>query len=261
MADLVRNSPVQTALDAWAEAKDVQRFGRVLGRAMVGELLLDAGGSTFADAEKGFQRGDTLAIASQVDNAGKRLLLAYTDNERLAAATGATPPRSLVQPAVAVLEQAAAEFEGIVIDARHPGMFIAYADELRRGLGAEPARAARLATDLAERTRPFDAFLDDLAAAPVYIAVAVERSAEGEVRSVSVQLATGADGAALSPLFTSPSEVWAWTPQLEARETRLANVARVALDDGHAGIIVNPTGPSATLPRELLEGLAAGSTS
>jgi hypothetical protein len=73
-----------------------------------------------------------------------------------------------------------------------------------------------------------------------------------------VQLAHGADGATLSPIFTTPAQVWAWAPTLEARETRLANIARVALDDGHAGIIIDPAGPSLTLPSEALPALAAG---
>jgi hypothetical protein len=257
MSELIRNVPVQEALDGWAAARNNQTFGRVLSRALVGELLLDISASQLADPASGFGQGDTLAIASQVDNAGKRLLVAYTDNERLAAVNGANA-RSLGQPAVAVLQQAIIDYEGIVIDPRHPGMFIAYTDELQRGLGRDPMTAARIATDLTERSRPVREVLEEIAAAAVYIAVEVTRSAEGDVQGLSVQLAHGADGATLSPIFTTPAQVWAWAPTLEARETRLANIARVALDDGHAGIIIDPAGPSLTLPSEALPALAAG---
>lgn len=257
MSGLIRNVPVQDALDGWAAARNNQTYGRVLSRALVGELLLDISASQLAEPATGFQRGDILAIASQVDNAGKRLLVAYTDNERLAAVNGENA-RSLGQPAVAVLQQAIIDYEGIVIDLGHPGMFIAYSDELSRGLGRDPMTAARIATDLTERRRPVHEVLQEVAASPVYIAAEVVRSAEGEVQGVRVQLADGADGATLSPIFTTPAQVWAWAPRLEARETRLANVAQVTLDDGHAGIIIDPAGPSLTLPADALPALAAG---
>lgn len=257
MSELIRNIPLQDALDAWGAERNNQTFGRVLSRAIVGELLLDISASQLADPAGGFRQGDTLSIASQVDNAGKRLLVAYTDNERLVAVTGADA-RSLGQPAVAVLQNAIIDYDGIVIDPRHPDMFIAYSDELQRGLGRDPITAARIATDLTERSRPVREVLEEIAAAPVYIAAEVVRSAEGEVQGMSVQLASGGDGATLSPVFTTPAQVWAWAPQLEARETRLANVARVALDDGHAGIIIDPAGPSLTLPADALPALAKG---
>jgi hypothetical protein len=257
VTELIRNVPVQDALDGWAIERNNQTFGRVLSRALVGELLLDISASQLADPASGFRQGDILAIASQVDNAGKRLLVAYTDNDRLAAANGENA-RSLGQPAVAVLQQAIIDYDGIVIDPGHAGVFIAYTDELRRGVGRDPMTAARIATDLTERSRPVREVLDEVAAAPVYIAAEVIRSAEGEVQGVRVQLATGADGVTLSPVFTTPAQVWAWAPTLEARETRLANVAGVALDDGHAGIIIDPAGPSLTLPADALPALAAG---
>lgn len=251
MAEPVQNARVQEALDVWATTKDARTFSDVLRRAVVGELLLDISTSAIADRAAGPQPGDRIAIASQTDDAGKHLLLAYTDNARLAARTP-EQTLSLGQPAHAVLEQAVRDYEGIVIDAGHPGMFIAYAPEIARGLGAEPAAAARLGRDLVQRDRPFDQVLAGLALAPVYIAADVHRDEAGTVTGISVLTARGRDGETLSAMFTSPAEVWAWAPEVEARPTRLQNVARVALQDGHAGALVNPAGPATVLPLDVL---------
>ena len=251
MGELIRNVRVQEALEVWATTKDTRTFSDVLRRAVAGELLLDISTSEIADRERFPQPGDRIAIASQTDNAGKHLLLAYTDNERLGARTSGTP-FSLGQPAHAVLEQAVRDYEGLVIDAGHPGMFIAYADEIRRGLGDEPAAAARLARDLVQQDRPFEEFLAGLALAPVYIPVETHRDEAGAVTGVSVLTARGKDGETLSAGFTSPAEVWAWAPEVEARPTRLRNLARVALQDGHAGVIINPAGPATVLAPPLL---------
>jgi len=250
MAELVRNIRVQEALDAWATTKDARTFSDVLRRLVAGDPLLDISASQLADRTRGPQPGDRIAIGSQTDNSGKHLLLAYTDNERL----GARTPNgiSLGQPAHAVVEQAVRDYEGLVIDAGHPGVFIAYADEIRRGLGAEPAAAARLARDLVQRERPFEQFLAGLALAPVYLAVEPRRDETGEVTAVSVLTARGPDGQAVSAFFTSPSEAWTWAPEAEVRPTRLQNVARVVLETGQPAAIVNPAGPAATLTRETL---------
>ena len=250
MGDLIRNARVQEALDAWATTKDNRTFSDVLRRAVTGELLLDISTSPIADRAAFPQAGDGMAIASPTDNAGKHLRPAYTDNARLAARTPVNT-MSLGQPAHAVLEQAIRDYEGVVIDAGHPGMFIAYADEIRRGLGDEPAVAARLARDLVQRDRPFEDFLAGLALAPVYIAVEPTRDEAGEIQSLRV-LNVGKDGEILSAVFTSPAEVWAWAPHVEARPTRLQNVARVSAQEGHAGAMVNPAGPASILPPPLL---------
>jgi len=251
VAELVRNARVQEALDVWATTKDGRTFSDVLRRLVAGELLLDISMSRIADRAAGPTSGDTIAIASQLDDAGRRVLLAYTDNERLAARTPENT-LSLGQPAHAVLEQAVRDYEGIVIDAGHPGMFIAYSAEIARGLGDEPAAAARLARDLVQRDRPFEQFLAGLALAPLYIAVETHRDAAGTVTGLGVLTARGSDGATLSAVFTSPAEVWAWAPDVEARPTRLQNVARVALQDGHAGAMVNPAGPATVLAPPML---------
>ena len=252
----IRNLRVQEALDVWATEKNNRTFSDVLRRLVSGELLLDISTSQIADRTVGPQGGDRLAIASQLDNAGKRVLLAYTDNERLAARTPQNT-LSLGQPAYGVIEQALREYEGLVIDAGHPGMFIAYTQEIRQGLGAEPAAAARLARELVERNLPFTEVLNGLALAPVYIPVEAQRDESGAVTAVSVLTVRGREGEKLSAFFTSPSELWAWAPEVEARPTRLQNVARVALQEGHAGAVLNAAGPATVLPPPMLAQYAA----
>jgi hypothetical protein len=252
---LVENAGVQTALRAWAESKDARTFAEVVRRAAVGELLLDISASQLADPARGFQQGDVLAVGDIVDNAGKRLLLAFTSNER---AGGRHPElRTLAQPAIAVLRQAIGDYEGLVIDAGDPGQFIAYAEELRTGLGTDAEAASRLAAAIADPSPASRADLPALlASAPVYIAVDRQPATDGGEPTVSVLLVRSSDGTPMSVLGTSPSEVWAWSPGSEARGTALANVARVALEDGHGGIVVNPAGPSVVIPRGELEALA-----
>lgn len=257
MSELIRHTSVQEALDAFAADRNHRTFHDVLRRAASGDLLLDISGSTFADPEQPFQGGDTLAIASIVDNAGKRLLCAFTDNDRLTAAVQG-PPRSLGQPAIATLEQAIRDHEGIVLDPGHPAQFIAYTNEVQRALGLDTAAAGRLADSLVRQSRPYPEFLADLAASPVYIAVDVQRAPDGTPTGMSVVTARGAGDSAHSAVFTSPAEVWAWSPGSDAHPTRLANVASVALQEGHAGVIVNPLGPSATLSAAELPAFAGG---
>lgn len=251
MGDLIRNTRVQEALEVWATTKSNQTFADVIRRVVTGDLLLDISTSQIADRAAGPQPGDRMAVASQTDNAGKHVLLAYTDNERLAARTPENT-LSLGQPGYGVLEQALRQYDGLAIDAGHPGMFLAYAAEIRRCLGDEPEAAARLARELVLRDRPFADVLAGLALAPVYIAVQVHRDDAGEVVSLSVLNARGRDGENMSALFTSPAEVWAWAPEVEARPTRLQNVARVAVQDGHAGALINPAGPATVLPMPVL---------
>ncbi|WIB63097.1 MULTISPECIES: SseB family protein [unclassified Curtobacterium] len=250
---LVVNRRVQRALAAWAVRKDAQTISGVLRECVTGDLLLDASDSTTRDPARPFQEGDQLAVGFQVDNAGKRLLVAFTDNERLAEyrrrGGSPTPPRSLVQPAAATLQMAAtAPYEGIAID---PGssdtLCIAYADEIRNGLTEDPAVNEPLKTAIAVGA-PEDELVALAAAAPVvFIGAQVHRDERGEVTGVGVPTIRSPEGETYSPVFTSPAEVWAWAPDLDARPTGFANVARVAQEDGHAGVVLNPAGDPAPL--------------
>jgi hypothetical protein len=246
----VRNERVREALASWSERKDAQTFADVVRRLPVGELLLDVTDSRIADPAAGPQPGDTLAIGSHVDNAGKQLLVAFTDQDELNRYRG-RPGTSLVQPAAAVLAQAARDYEGIVVDGRSPGAFIAYADELRQQLADDPETAGALAQAVVERSQPFPAFVASLAAARVFVPFTTRRDGSG-AEPLTVPGVVGPAGARYAVLGTAPAELWAWSPGCGAQPTGLANVARAVLQDGQAGVVVNPAGPSVTVPADAL---------
>jgi hypothetical protein len=242
----VRHDRVREALGTWAERKDAQTFADVLRRAVAGELLLDVTDSRLADPGRGFQQGDTLAIASIRDNAGADLLVAFTGHDELQRMREAAG-QSLVQPAAAVLAHAVRDHQGIVIDGRAPGAFIAYAAEIRQHLTEEPEAVARLTEATTTRSLPFAQYVEALAAGPLFVPVATDPD-DGEAGPA----ATGPDGGAYTVVGTSPAEVWAWLPGGEVRRVALAELAAATLAAGRAGIVVNPAGPPVVVPAAAL---------
>ncbi len=246
----VRHDRVREALGTWAERKDARTFADVLRRAVSGELLLDVTDSRLADPGRGFQQGDTLAIASIRDNAGADLLVAFTGHDELQRMREAAG-RSLVQPAAAVLAQAVRDHQGIVIDGRAPGAFIAYAAEIRQHLTEDPGAVAPLTEATASRSLPFDRYVAALADGPLFVPVAPD-AADGAAAGAAGPAATGPDGGAYTVVGTSPAEVWAWRPGGEVRRVGLAEVAAATLAAGRAGVVVNPAGPPVVVPAAAL---------
>ena len=253
----VTNPPVRAALDVWADRKDAQTFAEVIRRALSGSLLLDTTDSVIADPAAGFGAGDTLSIASMHDNAGKHVLLAYTAHEHLSLARQA-PGASLVQPAASVLEMAATRYEGLVIDGRSAGAFIAYAGEIRRAVGEDAEAAARATAATLAHPVDLEAAVAALADERVYIPFEPVRDAEGRELGIRVPGATGPDGRSFAVAGTAPAQLWAWSPAVGAQPTTLARIAAAAIDDGQAGIVINPMGPSVLIPAERLAAVAAG---
>lgn len=241
-----RNDRVREALGTWAQQKDGRTFADVLRRAVTGELLLDVTGSTIADPAAGFRAGDVLAVTAQTDNAGKRLLVAFTGHDELTRYRGA-PGASLVQPAAAVLAQAARDYEGVVLDGRSPGAFIAYSAEIRQQLTEDPEAVAALGTATATRGLPFDRYLAALAEGPLFLPFEVRRDGSG-AETVVVPGATGPDGRSYAVVGTSPAEVWAWQPACGVQRTTLDAVVTAVARAGQAGLVVNPAGPAVTVP-------------
>lgn len=252
-SSLVVNRLVQDALRPWSSSQNAQTMYAVLRQCATGDLLLDASGSEIADKAAPFAKGDTLAIGTQVDNAGKRLLVAFTDNDRLAVyrqnGGATTPPISLGQSASATLQMAATTYDGIAIDPGSPEtVFIAYADEIRRGLTDEAGVNEILKTAIVAGS-PVEEIIDRAEAAPVvFVGLSARRDDKGEVESIMVPALKGPDGSMYHPAFTSPAEVWAWAPDLDAQPTGFANIARSAREDGQAGIVFNPAGKPAVVP-------------
>ena len=249
-SSLVVNTLVQESVQAgWAQEQGYKTMFEVLRQCASGELLLDITASKWADPAKGFQPGDTLAVGQIVDLAGKRLLLAFTSNERLAEYLKGATPMSLAQPTTAIMKQAMTDYEGIAIDAGSPDtMFIAHSAEIARALTDDPAANEPLKTALVDQRDVHE--LLELAAASemLFIATREDRDAAGEITGIFVPHVVSANGDRYSPIFTSPAEVWAWDLELNARPTRFANVARAALEDGHNGVVINPAGHSPLIP-------------
>lgn len=238
----VRNDRVREALATWAERKDALTFADVLRRAVSGELLLDVTDSRLADPDRGFQQGDTLAIASIRDNAGADLLVAFTGHDELQRMRQ-DAGRSLVQPAAAVLAQALRDHQGIVVDGRSPGAFIAYAEEIRAHLTDDPETVVRLTDVTVARTLPFGQYVEALADGPLFAPVDPD-VADGSAGPA----ATGPDGGAYTVVGTSPAEVWAWRPGGEVRRVAFADVAAATRAAGRAGVVVNPARPAVVVP-------------
>lgn len=252
---MVRNDRLLEALSTWGQRKDSQVFADVIRRAVIGDLLLDITDSKVADPAAGWQQGDVIAITSQRDNAGKNLLVAFTDNDELARYRG-RPGVSLVQSAVSVMEQAMCDYEGIVINGRSQGAFIAYSEEIRQNLGDDPAAAGRLAAKTIAHSMSFAEYIDELARGIVYIPLEVSRDAQGNRTGAILASALAADGSSCAVIGTSPAEVWAWDPRFDAQPTELAEVARSALENGQSGAILNPAGPTVFIDAEALTHVA-----
>lgn len=190
-----------------------------------------------------------------MDNAGKRLLLAYTDHARLQARNG-KPSTSLVQPAAAVLEMAMSRYDGIAIDAGHSDVFIGYTPELAQNLTEQPSANTRLKTALLERSLPWDQLLELVGNAPVmFVPFREHRDEAGQLVGVSTVTTTDPERGTVTVACTSPAEAWAWAPGIGAQATTFAHIARAALADGHAGVLLNPAGGTVLITANELRAL------
>lgn len=249
--NLVRNTRVQEALSAWRARKDAQAHSDVLRRAASGQLLLDISHSEFADPQRPMQPGDRLAVSSIADSSGKDLLLAFTENPRLEAFGTASSGASLAQPAGAALRMAMERHEGIAIDAGTDVAFIAYDDEIRRAFGDSFDDAVRLASAIVDGDLSLDEFVGMLREAVVYVGGIPVVGEDAETLGYNLASATKPDGTTLQAVFTGPAELWAWEPNGVAQPTTLDRIVDAARENGMAGLVVNPVGPSAELELSL----------
>ncbi|GAA0961977.1 SseB family protein [Frigoribacterium faeni] len=255
----VVHTSLQEALAGWGEKKNIQTMYSVIKELAAGDLLLDIGSSSIADPTVGPQKGDTISIAHQVDNNGKKVLLAFTSGDRLGFYRKTPDPVSLVESAPAVVAMATSKYDGLVLDPGSPEtQWIGYTDELVTGLTDDPAENTRVKRAMAERRIPWITMLEMLRDAPaLYIAALEEEDDEGVLTSAGVATVTSNGGDTYSVLLTSPAEVGAWAPTARARATRLDLIAKVAIDRGHAGIVVNPAGSMLTVTVDELRALLA----
>jgi len=253
----VVHTALQEALTGWSTTKNVQTMYSVVKELAAGSLLLDIGSSSLADPKRGPQKGDTISIAHQVDNAGKKVLLAFTSGERLGFYRKTSEPVSLVESAPDVVAMAVSKYDGLVLDPGSPEtQWIGYTDELVRGLTSDPSENHAVKQAMAEKRIAWPEMLRLVRDAPsLYIASVAQRDETGEITSMGVATVTTHEGDTLSVLLTSPAEVGAWAPGADASPTRFAAVAKVALDQGHAGIVVNPAGSMLTITAAELRAL------
>ena len=254
----VVHTALQQALTGWGREKNSVTLGAVMAELTAGELLVDLTRSTLADPAAGPQHGDVVAIAHQTDNAGKRLLLAFTSADRLARYRDGETPVPFAQPAAVVVDQAVREYEGLALDPGTPEtQFIAYSDELRRGLGDDVTASVPVVRALAERTIAWPDMLELLRTSPsLYVAEVDQRDAEGEATSTVVATATGEQGETWSVVHATPAAAWAWAPGSTARAVSFADLAGVALAEGHAGVVVEPGERSVAVTPDELRALA-----
>lgn len=276
-APVRRDERLAEGIGLWAARKDRRTLAEVLRRALTGQLLLDISDSEIADPSSGLQRGDRIAIAAQTDNAGKQLLMAFTENEELTRYRG-RPGISLVQPAAAVLAQAARDFEGIAIDPRAEHACIVYAEEilqhfaddpeaLVRGTAATTTAATATATPTATTNAPTaerspsdpgSGLLESLVDAPLFVPVIPERDASGaEPGAARVMSAQDDQGRSFAVAGTSPAELWAWHTEAEAHRVALAQLADLVRRNGLAGLQLNPGGPGVFVPAQELRPFAS----
>ncbi len=288
-APVRRDERLAEGLGLWAARKDRRTLAEVLRRALTGQLLLDISDSEIADPSSGLQRGDRIAIAAQTDNAGKQLLMAFTENEELTRYRG-RPGISLVQPAAAVLAQAARDFEGIAIDPRAEHACIVYAEEILQHFADDPEALVRgtAATTIAATTTaatttaatatatatptattnaptaerspsdPGSGLLESLVDAPLFVPVIPERDASGAEPGAARVMSTQDDlGRSFAVAGTSPAELWAWHTEAEAHRVALAQLADMVRRNGLAGLQLNPGGPGVFVPAEELRPFAS----
>jgi hypothetical protein len=247
--DPVAVTRIQEALLAWATEKNAQTLAGVLRNCVTGELLLDISDSTVADPAQGFRPGDSLTIGFRTDKDERKLLTAFTTNERLATHRNGAFARSLVQPANAVMSQAAKEpYDGIVIDPGSETACIAYSNEIPRYLTEDPSLNTPLKAALEAPSLPREALLERIGATSTLFVAGTDVPADGTTAGgFRVLHAANAAGEPLAVAFTSPAEVWAWAPDYDARPTGVTNVAFAAEEDNCVGLLLNPAGPSSVV--------------
>lgn len=251
MTHLVDNTPLRTAVAAFAARPDQQSYTHVLRNALQGELLLDVTGSPVETDESGaITVGSTLRFASGKGPDDAPAIFAFTSQAEVLRAHPDDPGavQALGQPAIALLEFAMAQgFAWVFIDPLGATCGLT-ASDLKYVLGSQRNDAAKAALALRTLEERRTALVDALALGGVLV-LAVDESGE------RVRTATNPDGEQLALCFTSNTEVAAQHPGDLFRTVSVAAVIANVLDGDYAGLLVNQAGPSLTLTRDELAGI------
>lgn len=261
-----QHADVAAALQRWAEGNSPQALADVLRQGARGQLLLDISASELKIEDGKVQRDSTIAVASRRSDDGRNFLLVFTSNAELRKAhKDGDVVRSMVQPALGALRLATREqYDGVIVDAGSGAASIVIPkDQIVRGLPVEPGANEALKEALA--TKPegrLSAVLGVLAETET-VFLAVER--KGEVvegqppaaKDLSVAGVKAPDGRSYAAAFTSPAEVWAWSPKHLAVPVPFPKHARSVLSAPSVeGLLFNPAGPTLAVLKGDLEKVA-----
>jgi hypothetical protein len=264
------HADVAASLQRWAKGNSPQALADVLRQAARGQLLLDISASELKTEDGKVQRDSTIAVASRRAEDGRNFLLVFTSNAELRKAhKDGEIVRSMVQPALGALRLATREqYEGVIVDAGSGAASIVIPkDQIVRGLPVEPGANEALKEALA--TKPegrLNAVMGVLAETET-VFLAVER--KGEVvegqppapQDLSVAGVKAPDGRSYAAAFTSPAEVWAWSPKHMAVPVPFTKHARSVLSAPSVeGLLFNPAGPTLAVLKGDLEKVAAAPT-
>lgn len=261
------HADVAASLQRWSKGNSPQALADVLRQAARGQLLLDISASELKIEDGKVQRDSTIAVASRRAEDGRNFLLVFTSNAELRKAhKDGEVVRSMVQPALGALRLATREqYEGVIIDAGSGSASIVIPkDQIVRGLPVEPGANEALKEALA--TKPegrLNAVLGVLAETET-VFLAVERkgeTVEGQppaAKDLAVAGVKAPDGRSYAAAFTSPAEVWAWSPKHMAVPVPFTKHARSVLNAPSVeGLLFNPAGPTLAVLNGDLEKVAA----
>ncbi|WP_164737378.1 SseB family protein [Georgenia sp. SYP-B2076] len=238
------NMPVHAALAEYAEAQTATNALNVLRQALGGQLVLDATGSRLAGTpEHPRERRVVINFIRAPD--GSKALPAFTHHTELVRFREDDDggPQSIVQPAAGVLEFFVGDpdAEWLYINPAGPPLGI------RRDQVAFALRAGHNAAVKDALTRSplrmqvlFDALRHDDG-----VLFVGDRGTNGAPTPLTVR-----DGAGNRVLlaFTSAVEAAAWDQSMRFRRLAVATVLELVLETRAAALLINPGGPSATVP-------------
>jgi hypothetical protein len=239
---LVDHVTVRQAVGRFAAQPSQRGALDVLRECMIGDLLLDITGSDAPTAVAAFTPGSRLQIRTGTGPGGGSALYAFTGNPEIARLyPPGTRTQSLVTPAVGALELARQQDHAwLYLDPAGPTCALSAAElDFALRNPNNPALKEALARHAAGNTDR-NAIAALLRGQGPLILAAVDSISGG----VGVRTVTHPDSSTSVFAFTSAPEVLAFNPADAVAAMTAQDVLDGARAQGHAGIVLNPAGPS-----------------